>query len=96
MYRSKTIDGEYFPESTDSLRFDCREVFPKNFKDIEWIEIHSKEKINRGELLTPKIIDHTDLAKEIAINSKARFIETEYGIKIVGYVSNLEINKVKK
>ena len=34
LYRSKTIDGEYFPELNNNLRFDYREVFPKNFKDI--------------------------------------------------------------
>ncbi len=96
LYRLKTIDGEFFPQSVNELRFDCREVFPEKFKVVEWLEIHSFEKTKTGKLIPPQINDHTDLAIEIARQSKARYIKTDYGIKIVGYVKRSEVESVQK
>lgn len=72
-FKSKIIDGEVFPE--DHLRFDSREVFPKHFSSILWLEVHTKDKNT----------DCTAEAIETAIRAKARFTLTEYGLKILGY-----------
>ena len=96
LYRSKTIDGEVFPE--DHLRFDVREVFPRHLESLLWLEIHSIEKIEIGELIKPETIDHTYLAIQLAEKAKARFTTTEYGLKIWGYVEqnqNIEFYKSK-
>ena len=84
LYRSKTIDGEVFPEY--HLRFDIREVFPKHLESLLWLEIHSVEKIEIGKLVKPKTIDHTPLAIKLAEKAKARFTITDYGLKIWGYL----------
>ena len=94
LYRSKTIDGEVFPE--DHLRFDIREVFPQYFSSLQWLEIHSKEVVADGGLLPPRINDHTAVAIELANKAKARFTVTDYGIKIWGYIKvgeNIEFYK---
>lgn len=84
LYRSKDINGDAFPEG--HLRFDIREVFPKHFSSLMWLEVHSKEEKSTGRLLPPKIIDHTAMAINTAQKAKARFTITEYGIKIWGYI----------
>lgn len=82
LFRSKTIDGEIFPE--DHLRFDVREVTPQHLLSIMWLEVHSKEEKYMGDLLPLKLFDHTESAIELTRKAKARFTLADYGIKIWG------------
>ncbi|WP_461535051.1 DUF6678 family protein [Spongorhabdus nitratireducens] len=88
-YRSVDIFGEIFP--ADHLRFDIREVFPRHFSTIKWLEVHTKEIKHYGELVPPLVTDHTPLAIEVAAKAKARFTLTDYGIRIWGYIKQGEV-----
>lgn len=88
-YRSKNINGAYFPEDGTSYTPEIEQYWG-NFLAKEWLEIVSIRSHSRGALLKPEIEDFTKEAVRIAHEAGVKFTMTENGIKVWGYVRKSE------